>query len=173
MAGEPRRRHSSLNKRLMTTHVTHHTFHTSLTKVRLRGAVHAVTSVTRPRHAVTLPTLVISGLVTVVVESARAPDMETINMLHDLCSSCSPVLPMLLIPVAPEPALCMVLAQRLAVAHSLQMCHLNDQVLLMEGIAEQTIHHITLGQSGGSGCCCCSSSTSSSCRSHGSGRSLR
>ena len=63
----------------------------------------------------------------------------------------------LLIVVAPEVTLGMVLTQRLAVTHSLEVGHLNDQILLMMGVTQQALDHITHREAGGS---CDSSSCS-------------
>jgi len=117
----------------------------TVVEVRLRCPVHAVTSVARPRDSLTLTALVISCAVTVVMKSASAP-----------------VLASLLIVVTPEVALGMVLTQRLAVTHSLEVGHLDDQILLVIGVTQQALDHITHREGGGS-CASCSCSCSRSC----------
>merc|ERR1719245_681058 len=125
----------------------------TVVEVRLRCPVHAVTSVAWPHHSVTLTALVISCAVTVVMKSTSAP-----------------VLASLFIVMAPEVTLGMVLTQRLAVTHSLEVGHLNDQILLMMGVTQQALDHIAHREGGGScaSCSCCSCSCGSSC---GSGSS--
>merc|ERR1712110_962848 len=91
----------------------------------------------------------------------------------------APVLSSLLVVVAPEVALRVILTQRLAVTHSLEVGHLDDQVVLVKGVTQQSLDNIAHGEAGGSGdscsscCCCCSGDSCGGSGRHCGCRSLR